>query len=201
MGDPLSLVGPCLRVPDSSYLRTRRLFKGLKVAEFGFLTFRHKVPPSVVCIVSQEDATELSKKWLSAVSATNGSSKQLTVICEHWHRRHRPSYFFVLTFKSHILKKILYPCRLQSLAMYGGSYSAHRTDSTTDVPRDSAPPSVCSFNVRAMRKASNAESPSAVLNGHRIWTLKLKVEGFTNVSDIGQICQEVRQMLPNAGWR
>lgn len=169
MGDPLSLVGPCLRVPDSSYLRTfpSEDSQGLEGCRIWIPNiFGHKVPPSVVCIVSQEDATELSKKWLSAVSATNGSSKQLTVICEHWHRRHRrhrPSYFFVLTFKSHILKKILYhlhPCRLHSLAMYGGSYSAHRTDSTTDVPRDSAPPSVCSFNVRAMRKASNAESPS-----------------------------------------
>ena len=110
MGDPLSLVGPCLRVPDSSYLRTfpSEDSQGLEGCRIWIHNiFGHKAPPSVVCIFSQEDATKLSKKWLSAASATNGSSKQLTVICEHWHRRHRPSYFFVLTFKSHILKKIL----------------------------------------------------------------------------------------------
>ena len=121
------------------------------------------------------------------MSATIGSSKQLEVICEHWHR---PILLFVLTKVSHLSRSSTISIHLHSLAMYGGA-NLLTAPKTRDAPRDSAPPSVCSFNVRAMRKASNAESPGTAkrrkmgIGLHRILGGSTSVEGGNSKKNEG----------------
>lgn len=149
------------------------------------------------------------------MSATNGSSKQLTVICEHWHRRHRrhrPSYFFVLTFKSHILKKILYDSthffHVWGVPILLTAPIQRQMFQETQLHHQSVP-SMCEQCVRhPMLRVLATVTRSAKWPSD----LDFKIEGrgfyecfmtFSSeiLSDIGQICQEVGQMLPNAGWR